>query len=46
MGRCKRCQMERTFPAQLNDTDRGNDYEDLRDSGSSVRGALFERVTS
>ena len=28
-GRCKRCQEARTFPSRLDETDRGNDHEDV-----------------
>ena len=46
MGRCKRCQLERTFPARLDDMDRGNDYEGLQGSGSAVTDTFLERVAS
>ena len=35
VGRCKLCHAERIFPARLEDTDRGNDYMDLRESGNA-----------
>ena len=28
LGRCKKCEVERQFPSQLEGTDRGNDYQE------------------
>ena len=28
-GLCKRCPKERAFPSRIDETDRGNDHEDL-----------------
>jgi len=40
-GRCKRCQEARAFPSRLDDTDRGNDHEDVT---RAVRSPALERV--
>ncbi len=39
-GRCKKCDRERIFPAQLDGTDRGNDYLELASNGSGGRSGV------
>ena len=45
-GRCKRCKQERIFPARLDETDRGNDYEDLREPAGAGRGGWHRSLAS
>lgn len=49
VGRCKRCNRERMFPARLEDTDRSNDYLDLREgagAGAATVGGWDRRLAS
>ena len=36
MGRCKRCDLERIYPARLEETDRGDDYRELVERPSAI----------
>ena len=45
LGRCKHCQLNRVFPARLDETDRSNDYQDLA-AGAGTGEAAPVRIAS